>query len=188
MLRKAILRSANWRIRVLLRMLSKSLFRERYAIVVLVIGALAVGLTGCKVKVNTQSGLSDPARKVAGYSGEVLAGNSSPYLVFNKADYEKAIAEGKIIFLDFFANWCPICRSESPEIKAGFDGLIRSDVVGFMVNYNDSETDSNEKELAKQFGITYQHTKVVLRDGKEVLKSLDSWDRQTFDREFAKII
>lgn len=170
-----------------------SLFSNiRFYILVLVIAVIAVGLGGCKkIPLSTQGGSSqtaDSARKIEGYLGEVLAGSSSPYLVFNKADYDKALAEGKIVFLDFFANWCPICRAEAPEIRAGFDGLTRSDVVGFRVNYNDSDTDDDEKELAKQFGITYQHTKVISKDGREVLKSLESWDRETFDSELSKVI
>src|SRR3990167_9178478 len=47
-------------------------------------------------------------KKVEGYQAKVLAGNSSPFLEFNKADYEKAKSEGKIILLDFYATWCPI--------------------------------------------------------------------------------
>src|SRR3989344_8295342 len=45
-----------------------------------------------------------------GYQGELLAGSSSPYLAFTKGDYEKARGENKIIFLDFYADWCPICN------------------------------------------------------------------------------
>lgn len=165
----------------------------RKIVLVLAVFTVVVGLSGCKkMPVNIGDGssgqISDSARKIEGYSGEVLAGNSAPYLVFNKADYDKAIASGKIVFLDFFANWCPICRAEAPEIKAGFDGLTRSDIVGFRVNYNDSDTDDDEKELAKQFGITYQHTKVILKDGREVFKSLDQWDRETFNSELSKVI
>lgn len=117
------------------------------------------------------------------FSGKVLAGKSSPYIEFNKADYDKALAEGKIIFLDFYANWCPICRAEFPELYAGFDALTTDKVVGFRVNYNDSDTDADEKALAKQFDITYQHQKRIIKDGKVVLESADSWDKERVVRE-----
>lgn len=117
---------------------------------------------------------------VQGYNGKVLAGSASPYLVFNKTDYEEALADNKIIFLDFFANWCPVCREEAPNLKAGFDGLQTDKVVGFRVNYNDTDTDEDEKRLAREFGVTYQHTKVILKNGKEVTRSLESWDKAIF--------
>ena len=117
---------------------------------------------------------------IPGYQGKVLAGKSAPFLEFKKEDYQKALSENKIIILDFYANWCPICRAEAPIIHSGFDGLTTEKVIGFRVNYNDSDTDADEKALAKQFNITYQHTKVILKNGQQFSKSLDSWTREDF--------
>ncbi len=121
---------------------------------------------------------STTERRAEGYQGNVLAGNISPFLEFNKADYEKAKREGKIIILDFYANWCPICRAEAPELHAGFDALNNSNVVGFRVNFNDSDTDSDEKALAREFNIPYQHTKVILKNGVEVSRSNEQWTKE----------
>ena len=128
----------------------------------------------------TQTQNTGEGKMVAGYNGKALAGTTSPYLVFNKTDYDKALSSGKIVFLDFYANWCPICRDEAPELKSGFDSLTSDKVVGFRVNYNDSDTDADEKKLASQFSIPYQHTKVILKNGKEVTRSSESWDKATF--------
>jgi thioredoxin-related protein len=39
------------------------------------------------------------------------------------------------------------------------------------VNYNDTATDQAEKELAKKYGVTYQHTFVQIdAEGNEVTK------------------
>lgn len=122
------------------------------------------------------------------YSGKVLAGKSSPFLEYNQSDYEKARNTGKIIFLDFYANWCPVCRGEAPEIKSGFDSLTSDKVIGFRVNYNDPNTDENEKKLAEEFKIPYQHTKVILKNGKEVLKDGEVWDREKFLEEINKYL
>lgn len=127
-------------------------------------------------------------KKIDGYVGTVLAGKSAPYLTFQQADYEKAVKGGKIIFLDFYANWCPVCRAEAPEIQGGFQDLETDKVVGFRVNYNDSETDDQEKQLAKEFGVTYQHTKLFLKDGKVLGKSLEQWDKETFLQEIETIL
>lgn len=122
-------------------------------------------------------------KMVAGYSGKVLAGSTSPYLTYTKADYDKALASGKVVYLDFYANWCPICREETPVLKEGFDSLQTDKIVGFRVNYNDTKTDQDEKNLAQQLGITYQHTKVILKNGKEVYRTLEAWDKDTFTKE-----
>ena len=120
-------------------------------------------------------------------SGTVLAGSASPYIAFNKADYEKAMAEGKTIVLYFYASWCPTCKAEQPAAHAAFDTLDDSDIVAFRVNYKDSDTDADEEALAKEHGITYQHTKVIVKNGERVLKSLESWDKQRYLDEMAKV-
>ena len=119
--------------------------------------------------------------------GNVLAGKKSPYIEFNQVDYQKALGEGKIILLYFYASWCPICKAEQQETFAAFNELGNENVVGFRVNYRDSDTDADEEELAKQFGITYQHTKVILKDGNQVLKAPDSWDKQRYLNEIEKV-
>jgi thioredoxin 1 len=118
----------------------------------------------------------------------ILAGKNSVYREFNQEDYESALKTGKIIFLDFYANWCPICRAEAPHIHSGFDELTSDKVVGFRVNYKDDQTNKDEDALAKEFKILYQHTKVILKDGKEVLRSGESWDKETFLKEVNKLI
>lgn len=125
--------------------------------------------------------------KTLSKKGKVLAGTLSPYIEFNKVEYDKAISEGKIVFLDFYANWCPICRAEQPELLEGFNELTRDDIVGFRVNFKDDQTDSDETALAAQFRIPYQHHKIILKAGKEILRSGDQWDKETFLNETAKL-
>ena len=98
-----------------------------------------------------------------------IAGKTSSYLEFNTQDYETALEQNKFIVLNFYANWCPICRAEKPEWESAFNELSDPSVVGFRVNYNDSDTDQDERNLAKEFGITYQHTKVFLKT--------EQWDK-----------
>ncbi len=118
---------------------------------------------------------------------EVLAGTVSEYRIFNKEAYEKALAENKVIVLYFYANWCPLCKKEQPETKAAFDELNNPNVIGFRVNFKDSDTDEDEEAMARQFGIAYQHTKVIIKDGKQVLKAPDSWDKQRYLDEIRKV-
>ena len=111
---------------------------------------------------------------------KLIAGNVSKYYEFEKESYEMALNEGKIVYLEFYANWCPICRGMEPDLKSGFNELNKENVVGFRVNYNDNETDEYEKQLAKNFGITYQHTRVVIKNGTVILTDNTSWNKDRF--------
>src|SRR3990167_11024200 len=100
--------------------------------------------------------MMDKGETMMKYSGAVLAGKSAPLLDFTKADYDAALNTDKLIVLYFYANWCPICRAEFPIMQKAFNELNTDKAVGFRVNYNDSETDNDEKNLARQFGVAYQ--------------------------------
>jgi len=109
------------------------------------------------------------------FSGKVLAGTSAPLLDFKKSDYDQALASGKLILLYFYADWCPICQAEFPKMQSVFNTLETDQIVAFRVNYKDDFTDSDEVNLAKQFGVAYQHTKVFLKNGTLISKHPDSW-------------
>ena len=123
------------------------------------------------------------------YYGDVLAQSpdGAVLLDFNQSDYENAIANEKLVVLFFYANWCPICAEEFPKMEEAFKELPAG-VVGFRVNFNDSETDSYEKGLASQFGVAYQHTKVFVKNGARVLKAPDSWDTARFISEITNAL
>lgn len=96
------------------------------------------------------------------------------YQPFTKSAYLKARSEGKIIFLEFYANWCPSCLAQAPALVNGFASLNDSRIVAFRVDYKDSNTDSDESALAQELGIAYQHTHIVLNpQGEIILRSND---------------
>jgi thiol-disulfide isomerase/thioredoxin len=119
---------------------------------------------------------------------DVLAGSSSPLLDFTKSSYDEAIASDKLVVLYFYASWCPLCKAEFPKMQSAFDGLTSDQVVGFRVNYNDGDTDLDEKNLARDFGIAYQHTKVFVRKGIQALKSPETWDEARYTDEITKAL
>lgn len=140
-----------------------------------------------KVLESKQNAAESSTSGAAGYTGKVLAGTeNTKYLEFNKADYDKALKENKKILLYFYANWCPLCKAEQPKTFAAFNELNDQGLIGFRVNYKDSDTDADEENLAKEFGVAYQHTKVILKDGKRIGKFPDSWDKQRYLEELAK--
>lgn len=112
--------------------------------------------------------------------GNVLVGTTSKYIEFNTPDYEKAKSEGRTVLLYFFADWCPICKNEQKQTFAAFNELGDPNVVGFRVHYKDNSVSDEELALAKTYGITYQHTKIILKNGVQVQKSLESWDKKRY--------
>jgi len=135
-----------------------------------------------------EGAMMDKGETMMKYSGAVLAGKSAPLLDFAKADYDAAIKTDKLIVLYFYANWCPICIAEFPVMQKAFNELSTDKAIGFRVNYNDDQTDNDEKNLAKQFGVAYQHTKVFVKNGQRILKSPEGWDDKRYDMEISKAL
>jgi thiol:disulfide interchange protein len=87
------------------------------------------------------------------YSNEVLASSSN---------------KRRVLF--FYANWCPTCKVANDEFSANPNGIPEG-VVLIRANYNDTDTDQDEKALAQKYNITYQHTFVEIDgQGNEVKK------------------
>ena len=90
------------------------------------------------------------------------------YVEYSKAALEKAVSNRRVLF--FFASWCPTCRPADANFKENIS-KIPEDVTLVRVNYNDPETDQEEKDLAKKYSVTYQHTFVQIdSNGREVTK------------------
>lgn len=92
----------------------------------------------------------------------------SRYILYSPASFETESEKRRVLY--FYANWCPICRPADANLKAN-ENRIPEDVVVIRVNYNDSDTDQDEKKLAEKYGVTYQHTFVQIdQNANEVTK------------------
>ena len=60
---------------------------------------------------------------------------------------------GKVVFLNFWASWCPPCRAEAPALEATWQQLRDRDVVFVGVNTQDDE--ERARAFLKEFLITY---------------------------------
>lgn len=130
-------------------------------VLVVAIGALFV-LTQSKTE-NTES-----TNTVAESSGTSAESANSRYIAYSKDVLSNTQDSRRVLY--FYANWCPTCLPANEDFNAKAD-QIPEDVTVIRVNYNDSDTDSDEKGLAEKYGITYQHTFVQIdSEGNEIAK------------------
>ncbi len=139
-------------------------------------------------KIN-QDAKSDEIKDVQGYKGELIAGSTTPYIRYSKEDFDKAKAEGKIIYLYFYATWCPICAAERPSIFKAFEEMSYNNVIGFEVHFNDAKTNKEDEDLAKELGIAYQHTTIIFdKNGNEAYRSLSKISKDKIKEEIFKLV
>lgn len=92
----------------------------------------------------------------------------SKYIQYSNSALEDTAQLRRVLF--FYASWCPTCRPVDEELSQNAS-QIPEDVRVIRVNYNDPDTDSEEKVLAQKYEVTYQHTFVqISSDGTEIAK------------------
>ena len=106
---------------------------------------------------------------------------SSRYVEYTRDALDQAADRRRVLY--FYASWCPICRPADADFKKN-SSKIPEDTVVIRVNYNDPDTDQEEKDLAKKYGISYQHTFVQVDSaGKELAR----WNGGQTDELLANI-
>ena len=80
---------------------------------------------------------------------------------FNKETFEKTLNEGKLMMVDFWAEWCVPCQMLGPVIEGLAEKYEGRAVVGKI------NTDE-EQALAMSFGISSIPTVVFFKDGEEI--------------------
>ena len=81
----------------------------------------------------------------------------------NKNNFEEIKNSGKVVLLDFYADWCGPCRMVSPIVDEIAEE--RSDIIVGKINVDEEEA------LASEFGVFSIPTLVVMKDGKIVEQS-----------------
>ena len=62
---------------------------------------------------------------------------------------------GKVVFLNFWASWCPPCRAEARTLEAAWQKYKDRGFVFVGVNLQDREDAA--RQFLEEFGVTYQN-------------------------------
>ena len=84
-------------------------------------------------------------------------------LKINKNNFEQVKNSGKVVLLDFYADWCGPCRMVSPLVDEIAEE--REDIIVGKINVDE------EEELASAFGVFSIPTLVVMKNGEVVEQS-----------------
>lgn len=90
------------------------------------------------------------------YINTPLIGSQAPLFtltLFDGKNISLSDLRGKVVFLNFWASWCPPCRAEARDLEAAWQKVKDSDVVFLGVDIQDTEHDA--LDFLKEFNVTY---------------------------------
>lgn len=109
---------------------------------------------------------ADPAMKpepMMDKSAFDVKGLGPQVVAFTSEKDAQMLAKTQTVVYYFAATWCPTCRATHQDVQANFVKLPR-DLTLVYVNYDKSA------DLKKKYGVTSQHTFVVIGQGGEKRK------------------
>ena len=80
---------------------------------------------------------------------------------FNNETFEKALSEGELMMVDFWAEWCGPCQMLGPLIESLAEKYEGTAVIG-KVNTDE------EGELAMRYAVMTIPTVIFFKNGKEI--------------------
>ena len=94
---------------------------------------------------------------------------------YNKESFDKSLNEGKLMMVDFWANWCGPCRMLGPVIEQLAGQYKGKAEIG--------KVDVDEQgELAMRYGVMSIPTVIFFKDGKEIAREVGALPPEAFAR------
>lgn len=97
------------------------------------------------------------------------------------ASFDEALASGKVVVADFWAEWCGPCRMVGPVIDA-----LAQDYLG-QARIGKVDIEEND-ELASRFGIRNIPTVLFFKDGQLVDKQVGAAPRPVFEEKLKALL
>jgi thioredoxin 1 len=101
---------------------------------------------------------------------------------YDAATFQRMLAAGQPVVVDFHADWCPTCRAQAPIVKDLLSTPELKNLTVLIANYD------TEHALRKSLNVANQSTFVVFRQGKEVARSTGDTSREGLATLFKKAI
>lgn len=64
--------------------------------------------------------------------------------------YDTEQLKGKVLFINFWATWCPPCRAEMPSIQTLYDKFKGNDKIEFLIVEIEGDIEGTDKFLKEQ--------------------------------------
>ncbi len=101
---------------------------------------------------------------------------------FDQAAFDKAVAAGEPVVVQFHADWCPTCKTQTPLVSQVMAEPKMKSVTLFVADFD------KEKALKKALKVSTQSTFVVFKGGKEVSRSTGETTQAAIAATFAKAL
>jgi thioredoxin 1 len=103
-------------------------------------------------------------------------------LPFEQAAFDNAVAAGEPVVVQFHADWCPTCKTQTPLVSQALGTPKLKDVKLFVADFD------KEKALKKALKVSSQSTFVVFKAGKEVTRSTGQTSLDAIESTFMKAL
>lgn len=92
---------------------------------------------------------------------------------FNQQGFDKALSDGSLMMVDFWAAWCGPCKMLGPTIDQLGQQYEGKAIIG-KVNVDE------EQELAARYGVMSIPTVIYFKDGQEIDRKVGVMPAATF--------
>lgn len=83
-------------------------------------------------------------------TGQNIAVDKASFINADNKVYDTEQLKGKVLFINFWATWCPPCRAEMPSIQKLYDKFKGDDNIEFLIVEIESDVEGTNKFLDQQ--------------------------------------